>query len=243
MVVVPSFLGMWGRQLRRTAESATPYQHAIKELRIDAGSAEVSVGTGPDGQARVHERLIWALRKPVVKESLQGDVLTVSARCPGAGRFYYGWECGAEITVQVPAGVRVSAASGSGQITVRGVRGDLDLRTGSGEIRVAGSRGALRARVGSGTIHGTGLASPDARVTVGSGELDLRYAEPPRLVEVSATAGSLKLIVPEGARYRVEDWNGSGDAHLNQALVDGRSDRLISVRSGSGSTYLDYRDD
>ncbi|MBO2459236.1 DUF4097 family beta strand repeat-containing protein [Actinomadura violacea] len=243
VVVVPACLGMWGGELRRTAERAVPYHHAIKELRIDAGSAEVSVGTGPDGQARVHERLTWALRKPVVKETLQGDVLSVSARCPGAGAFYYGLECGAEINVQVPPGVRVSAASGSGQITVRGVQGDLDLRAGSGEIRVVGSRGALRARVGSGTIRGTALASPEARVTVGSGELDLRYAEPPRLVDVSAAAGSLKVIVPAGSRYRVQDWNGSGDAHLNQALVDGRSDRLISFRSGSGSTYLDYRDD
>jgi Putative adhesin len=242
VVVIPACLGLGGRAMRRTAEYVTPYHHAIKELRIEAGSAEVSIGTGPAGRARVFKRLHWALRKPVVRESLHGDVLYITSRCSGVGGLSYGWECGADIDVQVPAGVRVSAASGSGTINVRGVQGDLDLRTGSGQISVAGSRGALRARVGSGTIRGTGLASPDTQVNVSSGELDLRYAEPPRTVDVSADAGSVKIIVPAGSHYRVQGWTGSGDTHLNHALVDDRSDRLISVRSGSGSAYVDYRD-
>ncbi|MWA00143.1 hypothetical protein F8568_007095 [Actinomadura sp. LD22] len=243
IVVVPLCLGLGGRAMRRTVEHITPYRHSIKELRVEAGSAEVSIGTGPDGQARVYKRLKWVLRRPVVTESLHGDVLSIAARCPGAAPLYGDWECGADIDVQVPAGVRVSAASDSGKITVRGVNGDLDLRTGSGEISVAGSRGALRARAGSGTIRGTGLASSGTRANVGSGELDLRYAEPPRTVDVSAGAGSVKIIVPAGSHYRIQGWTGSGDTHLNPALADERSDRLISVRSGSGSSYVDYRDD
>ncbi|WP_433150484.1 DUF4097 family beta strand repeat-containing protein [Actinomadura nitritigenes] len=242
VVVVPVCLAMGGRAMRRTAEYVTPYHHAIKELRVEAGSAEVSIGTGADGRARVFKRLKWVLRKPVVTESLHGDVLAIAVRCPGAASLYGGWECGADIDVQVPAGVRVSAASGSGEITVRGVNGDLDLRTGSGEISVVGSHGALRARVGSGTIRGTRLASADTEAVVGAGELDLRYAEPPRTVDVSADAGSVKIIVPAGSHYRVQGWTGSGDTHLNRALVDDRSDRSISVRSGSGSSYLDYYD-
>jgi hypothetical protein len=243
VVIVPFCLAMGGRAMRRTAEYVTPYHHAIKELRVEAGSAEVSVGTGPVDRARVFKRLRWVLRKPVVTESLHGDVLSIASRCPGTGRLYGGWECGAEIDVQVPAGVRVSAASGSGEITVRGVNGDLDLRTGSGDISVVGSRGALRARVGSGMIRGTRLGSADTEAVVGAGDLDLRYAEPPRTVDVSADAGSVKIIVPAGSHYRVQGWTGAGDTHLNRALADDRSDRLISIRSGSGSSYLDYYDD
>ncbi|GAA2126256.1 DUF4097 family beta strand repeat-containing protein [Actinomadura napierensis] len=242
-VVAPVCLAVWGRDMRRTAEHVTPYHQAIKELRLDTGSSEVSIGTGPDGQARVYKRLSWAVRKPVVRESLKDGVLSIASECPRALSVYGGWECGADIDVRVPAGVRVAAVSGSGEITVRGITGDLDLRTGSGEIRVADVRGALRARVGSGTIRGTGLASPEARVDVAAGELDLRYAEPPRLVDVTAGAGSVKIIVPAGSQYRVQGWTGSGDTHLNPALVDDRSDRLISVRSGSGASYVDYRDD
>ncbi|MFB4301958.1 DUF4097 family beta strand repeat-containing protein [Actinomadura sp. NTSP31] len=243
VVVAPVGLVAWGREMRRTAEYATPYHQAIRELRLDAGSSEVSVGTGPDGQARVYERLRWVLRKPVVTESVKDGVLSIVSRCPRSAGLYNGWECGADIDVRVPAGVRVAAESRSGEITVRGIAGDLDLRTGSGEIQVADARGALRARAGSGTIRGTGLASPEARVDVGAGEIDLRYAEPPRLVDVTAGAGSLKIIVPAGSQYRVQGWTGSGDTHLNRALVDDRSGRLISVRSGSGTSYVDYRDD
>ncbi|MDL4815891.1 hypothetical protein [Actinomadura opuntiae] len=243
VMVAPVCLVTWGRAMRRTAEYATPYHQAITELRLDAGSSEVSVGTGPDGQARVYKRLSWVLHKPVVTETVKDGVLSIVSRCPRSMGLYDEWECGADIDVRVPAGVRVSARSGSGEITVRGIAGALDLRTGSGEIGVADARGALRARVGSGTIRGTGLASPETRVDVGAGELDLRYTEPPRLVDLTSGAGSVKVIVPAGSHYRVQGWTGSGGTHLNPALVDDRSDRLISVRSGSGASYVDYRDD
>jgi hypothetical protein len=243
VLVGPVLLAVWGREMRRTAESVTPYHDAVKELRLQTGSSEVSVGTGPDGSARVYKRLKWALRKPVVKESLEDGVLSITSSCPRTLGYDEGWECSTDIDVQVPAGVRVTAESGSGQITVRGVTGDLDLRTGSGEIRLADTRGRLTARAGSGTIRGTGLSAPNTRVEVGTGELDLRYAEPPWRVDASAGSGSVKILVPAGSRYRVQGWTGSGHTHLGRALVDEHSDRLISVRSGSGSSYVDYRDD
>ncbi|MGH3241694.1 MAG: DUF4097 family beta strand repeat-containing protein, partial [Spirillospora sp.] len=125
----------------------------------------------------------------------------------------------------------------------RELSGDLDLRTGSGEIRVADVRGPLRLRARSGKVVGTGLASRRVRAEVSSGLLDLRFAEPPDALEATASSGTLKMIVPPGSAYQVVGWTGSGSAHLNKALVDDASPRRISVRSGSGATYLDYRDD
>jgi hypothetical protein len=241
VVVAPAGLMAFGRAVRRTSTSVTPYRHAIKELRLDVGDAEVSVGPGPDGEARVYKDLRWGLSEPEVTESLVDDMLFVTFRCRGSDRF--GAECGADIDVQVPVGVRVSAVSRSGRIDVRGLTGDLDLRTGSGEINVTGARGRLRLLARSGAVTGRNLASEKTEAGVTSGMLDLRYAEPPDTVDATARSGTAKIIVPPGSRYRVAGWTGSGTAHLNKALVDDRSARRISVHSGSGSTYLDYRDD
>ena len=61
-------------------------------------------------------------------------------------------------------------------------------------------------------------------------------------MDASAGSGTVKIIVPPGSRYRVAGWTGAGNAHLNPAVYDDRSPRRISVRSGSGGTYIDYRD-
>jgi hypothetical protein len=240
VVVAPALLAALGRAVRQTSASVTPYHHVIRELRLDMDGAAVSVGPGPDGEARVYKTLRWSLDRPGVTETLVDDVLFVTFRCGGTDVL---GGCGADIDVQVPAGTRVSAVSGSGEITVRGLTGDLDLRTGSGEISVAGSRGRLRLLARSGAITGTGLASPKTSARVSSGSLDLRYTEPPGAVDASAGSGTAKIIVPPGSRYRVRAATGSGSTHLNPAVADEDAAGSISVRSGSGSTYLDYRDD
>ncbi|MEU8124561.1 hypothetical protein AB0C21_38120 [Spirillospora sp. NPDC049024] len=243
VVVAPAGAGLTGffRAAERTSTSMTPYRQPVREVRLDVDDAEVSVWPGSDGGARVYKDLRWGLTRPEFTESLVDGVLFVTFRCQGPERLGAG--CRADIDVQVPAGARVSAVAGSGRIDVRGITGDLDLRTGSGEIAVAGARGGLRLLARSGTITGRALASPNTQADVSSGTLDLRYAEPPDSVDASARSGTVKIIVPAGSRYRVAGWRGAGDVHLNPALYDDRSPRRISVRSGSGGTYLDYRDD
>lgn len=240
-VVTPTGLLAFGRVVQRTSTSMTPYRHVIREVRLDVSSAEVSIGPGSDGEARVYKDLRWGPNKPELTESLVDDILFVTFRCSGPD--WPGAECGADIDVQIPAGARVSAVSGSGRIGVRGVAGDLDLRTGSGEIDVTGARGRLRLLARSGQIRGRALASPKTQADVSSGTLDLRYTEPPGAVDASAGSGTVKIIVPPGSRYRIAGWTGAGNAHLNPAVYDDRSARRISVRSGSGETYVDYRDD
>ncbi|WP_067458655.1 hypothetical protein [Actinomadura macra] len=242
VAVAPAGLWVLGRAIRQTSTSVTPYRYAIKDVRLDMGDAQVSVGPGPEGEARVFKDLKWALHKPTVSESLVDDVLYVTFRCDDSPSLYTGLECGGDIDVQVPPGARVSAVSGSGEISVRGLTGDLDLRTGTGEITVADTRGRLRLQAGSGTLKGSGLAAPKTLARVDSGELDLRYAEPPAYVEATAGGGTVKLIVPPGSHYRVPGWSGAGSSHLNPALVDDRSANLIVAHSREGATYVDYRD-
>ncbi|WP_131738989.1 DUF4097 family beta strand repeat-containing protein [Actinomadura roseirufa] len=242
-MVEPMAVWAGGRTMRQTSHRTTPYRHAIKEVRLDLGDAEASVGPGPAGEASVQQRLTWAVGKPVVEQALVGDVLRVRFRCRNKSTLYGAFECGANIDLQVPPDARVTAVTSSGQLTVRGITGDLDLRTSSGKITLADTRGALRARARSGTIKGTGLAAPTTKAEVSSGDVDLRYTTPPDQVEAAADSGQVKVIVPRGSRFNVLSRNGSGSSHINDAVVDQRSAQTISVRSNSGSTHVDYDDD
>ncbi|WP_242906157.1 DUF4097 family beta strand repeat-containing protein [Actinomadura terrae] len=225
---------------RQTSTETTPYRHAIKDVRLDMGDARVTVSAGPEGEGTVYKKLTWAPTKPTVHESLKNGVLYITFRCNSTVRIYGGLECGGDIDVRVPRGVRVSAVSESGQIDVRGLTGDLDLRTGSGEITVADVQGRLRLKANSGTVRGTGLTASMTQAQVGSGELDLRYTEPPDTVDAAVGSGSAKIIVPPGSHYRLL---GPAPSHLGQAILDDRSTQVISLRGGSGHTYLDDKDD
>ncbi|MUN35941.1 DUF4097 family beta strand repeat-containing protein [Actinomadura litoris] len=240
LMVAPIGFRVAAHAFRRTTTETTPYHLAIKDVRLDMGDARVTVGAGPEGEGRVHKRLTWAPTKPTVNESLVDGVLYITFRCNSTVRIYGGLECGGDIDVRVPRAARVSAVSESGQINVRGLTGDLDLRTGSGEIAVADARGRLRLRANSGTVRGTGIAASKTQAEVGSGELNLRYAEPPDIVDAAVGSGSARIIVPPGSHYRLV---GPMPSHLGQAVVDDRSTRVISLRGGSGRTYLDYRDE
>lgn len=120
---------------------------------------------------------------------------------PGPVVALVGRECGADVDVRVPPGVRVSAVTGAGHIAVRGVTGDLDLRTGSGGVQVADVRGRLRLQARSGAITATGLASPKVVAEASSGSLELRFAEPPDVVTAAVRSGSARVIVPPGSQY------------------------------------------
>lgn len=242
VLVVPTCLQLFGQAIKRSESSSRTFRQPIDEVRLDVGDASVALGPGRAGEATVHQRLSWALSKPTVDVGVVGRSLVVEFSCDGRSELFASEECGADLDLRVPPGVRVWATSGSGEVQVRGLTGELDLRAGSGDVRLAHVSGRLSVRVGSGQVKGTGITSPKVSGRVRSGELDLAFAEPPRSVGVEAGSGSLRLGLPRGSSYRVLGWTGAGSSHMNKALVDDQASSVLSLRSGSGSTWVDYAD-
>lgn len=102
----------------------------------------------------------------------------------------------------------------SGQVTLQGVSGPLDVRTSSGSVR------AER------------LRSETVAVEVSSGDVWLSFAAAPRRVNVEASSGDVDVELPDD-RYRVITDTSSGEERVNIA-VDPSSDRVVELRTSSG---------
>lgn len=104
----------------------------------------------------------------------------------------------------VPAQTRVVAITREGAVTVRGFRGNVEVRGGSGEVDVELDGGSARLQTGSGRVQLRGLYRT-AIVRTGSGRIDL-VTPPPGLaldVELHSRSGELFVDLQGGQNLDV----------------------------------------
>ena len=213
------------------------------------------------------ERTVVELRGPtlVVTTPRQGGIFELGV-LGGRGR----QREAIDITVRVPSGtaVKVSGvaaditvngrsgstdiASGSSQITLEQVDGDLRLRYGSGTARVTGVTGSVQARSGSGDAYygeiGGSLTSAcgsgdlevtavrgSVRTRAGSGAATLAAAYGD--VDLASGCGRLAIGLPAGRTARLDVTTGSGrvDSELPVEDAPAASGSAITVRARTGS--------
>lgn len=112
------------------------------------------------------------------------------------------------VSVQAPVGSHVAAKSGSGDLTVSGAAGRLELHTGSGRISADQAAAAAKVDTGSGVVR-LGPMAAGVRAKTGSGD-----------VEISAIGGVSTVVT------------GSGDVWLGGVGAD------VLVRTGSGNLTI-----
>lgn len=112
------------------------------------------------------------------------------------------------VSVQAPVGSQVAAKSGSGDLSVTGPAGRLELNTGSGRISTDQAAAPAKVDTGSGVVR-LGPMAAGVRVKTGSGD-----------VEVASVGGASTVIT------------GSGDVWLGTVSDD------ALVRTGSGNLTI-----
>ncbi|MFC6084656.1 DUF4097 family beta strand repeat-containing protein [Sphaerisporangium aureirubrum] len=186
---------------------------SVTALDVEAGSgAIVVVGSSRTG-VRVTETLHWKGDRPAAAHPVDGGTLRLSYECKGDD-----WACGVDYRVEVPEGMRVRVKTGSGDITLRAIGGDLDAFTGSGEI------------------DANQLAGKRAIAETGSGDVELRFAGVPDDVQVSTGSGTGVVRVPSGS-YQVTANTGSGDRTVDVSTDDVSPHRIV-VKTGSGDAKV-----
>jgi len=148
----------------------------------------------------------------------------------------------------VPAQTDLRSHTGSGNQTVDGVHGPLDVSTGSGGLKVYNISDAVRADTGSGDIEithvkgfvraKTGSGSIEAtdigggfEADTGSGHIRLEQTAP-GAVRASTGSGRLEL---RGVNGSLEAKAGSGTIR-----ADGNPSGAWTVHTGSGSVQLKF---
>ena len=206
-------------------------------LELTTGSGEVVVKTGGSNQVVVHGRVRsnneWfngnadslvhsVASNPPIEQN--GSSIRIGYNLPEEAKHHI--SISYEITV--PADTTLQAGSGSGEISVQGVRAPVKLHTGSGDIRIQDLGPQSSVNTGSGSIHAESVAAPFSAGT-GSGDIqaDLTGSGD---VDVHTGSGSIRLRgVKGGLRART----GSGGIDS-----DGEVKGPWQLHSGSGSIRM-----
>lgn len=148
--------------------------------------------------------------------------------------------------ITVPAETQVRAHSGSGNQSVEGIRGPVEVDAGSGGLKVSGIgdyvhagtgsgdididhvKGSVRARTGSGSIRATGVGG-GFEADTGSGQITLEQTAP-GAVRAETGSGGVEL---HGVRGSLEAKAGSGSIR-----AEGSPTGAWSVHTGSGTVQL-----
>ena len=157
------------------------------------------------------------------------------------------------VTVWAPAGSRVTARTGAGDVTLDGragratvrtgagtartgdVDGDADVTTGSGEVVVGAVAGRARIRTGSGAVRVAALRGT-TDVKAGSGDVTLGEVA----ADVGVRTGTGAVQVADARAGRVELTTGSGGLRIGvHAGVTAELD--LSSGSGQARSELEVR--
>ncbi|MFI7032680.1 DUF4097 family beta strand repeat-containing protein [Microbispora rosea] len=179
----------------------------VIDARTDSGDVVVSEGdrTG----VHVTETLHWRGDKPANGHSVDGDTLTLAYKCGN---------CSVDYKVEVPRGLDMKIDTGSGDVTLRDLSGQVNASTGSGDV------------------DARGLAATQVNTRTGSGDITLRFSAVPTQVQAVTGSGDSRLWVPNGA-YNVNASTGSGDRTV-EVTHDASAPHTITVRTGSGDAEV-----
>jgi Putative adhesin len=200
-------------------------------LQLDTGSGDVTIeaGSGPPRVEAVTRRGLFGSPAVRVVRGAHGRI-AVDAPCRFPSSVL---SCSTTLRVVVPPGTAVRATSGSGNVTVRGLRGDLVAGTASGDIELEGvGGGTVRADTGSGSITATAVTGRRLQAKTGSGDIDVSATSAPDDAVMQTGSGDVSLTVPDEV-YDVRADTGSGDKQVG-VRTDPASPRHLQVRTGSG---------
>jgi DUF4097 and DUF4098 domain-containing protein YvlB len=131
-----------------------------------------------------------------------------------------------EITVPVDTTIRTRG--GSGDQTIEGTKGNVDLQSGSGDLKLSQLTGEIRLQTGSGDVRAHEIAGA-LRGSAGSGEIEVEEIGSGDIV-LHTGSGNIKARGVQGS-FRGE--TGSGDI-----TAEGAQSGPWEIRTGSGNVHV-----
>jgi DUF4097 and DUF4098 domain-containing protein YvlB len=204
------------------------------DLEVLSRSGDVTIRNGAAGTVSIHGKihvgsgwLFGADRKADVQEIQNNPPVRQNGNSIRIDYINYN-NISIDYEITVPEETAVRSHTGSGDQSLEGVRGRVDLESGSGDLKLARLTGEMRFSTGSGNIRGREISGP-ARVKAGSGDIEI---EETGEGDIDIRTGSGNITV-KGINGGFHAEAGSGDIH-----GDGAPKNLWSIRTGSGNVGL-----
>jgi len=188
-------------------------KNVIGDVRIEltGGSTASVTGTKRAGRHGDPEDV-------VVRQVQTGEGVTICVVYPGQGNDgdcdqRGGWnddrgqrnDTRVDFVVRLPAGVLLTAATVSGDVTGRGLRSSVEVRSVSGDVRLAGVEGtAVEATTVSGDVELSGIQATDVVGETVSGDVEYRgVVRPKGNYEFKTLSGDVVMEIPPAAGAEV----------------------------------------
>src|SRR5579859_581605 len=130
--------------------------------------------------------------------------------------------------ITVPDATTVRTRSGSGDQTIEGTHGNVDVQTGSGDLKLARLAGEIHLQTGSGNVRAHEIAGA-VRGNTGSGDVQIEENGPGD-VDLHTGSGNIEARGVQGT-FRGEA--GSGDI-----TAEGTQSGSWDIRTGSGNVRV-----
>jgi hypothetical protein len=199
----------------------TTINRHIERVVVRAGTGNVHLEGTEAPRVTVREKLQWLWRRPVVRTSLSGATLFVSARCSDTGPVN---RCKADLDLAIPFDADVVVQGDSGDISAERLAGHLRLTTDSGDV------------------SGRDLNPISVRATTDAGNVDLDFTTDPVAISANSDSGDVDVTVPAGGEYRVDATTDAGDVKVEGILRNDRARRSISATASAGNVTVRGRE-
>jgi beta-lactamase regulating signal transducer with metallopeptidase domain len=205
------------------------------QLEVSTGSGNIHITHGSGNQIHIHGRIHVKhgdseeqARKiaadPPIEQS--GDTIRVGQR-------HENWRgISIDYQIEAPAGTRLTANSGSGDIDDEGVGENAKLETGAGNISATSLEGAFIVKTGSGNIVAKQTGQGDVVAETGSGDIELKDIH--GSFRGHTGSGNIKASGTPSASWALE--SGSGDIEL----WTGNAPLTLDASTGSGSVTSEH---
>lgn len=114
------------------------------------------------------------------------------------------------------------------------------LRSSAGDVDVSDLSGRANLNSSAGNVVARDLHSTEVDATSSAGDVELRFAGAPQMIEADSSAGDVNLRLPNGAEvYQVNASASAGDV-TTDVRTDPSSDRRLELRSSAGDVTVVY---
>lgn len=207
----------------------------LNELVLKNSVGDVRISASKDGKAYVKANKIkWGKGCSLTMEKKDKQLVATLDQSIR----YFSKDCKIEFDIQVPRNIDLTVRLASGDCSISGIKGKVDLTVGSGNLTSDGEIHSFKAKAGSGTIQTSGLTG-DADIETGSGNVSLTYTTAPQKgsIDVISGSGNIAMAFPEGLNAKVKFVSGSGQLKNEFSSVDDAPFK-ITARTGSGDLTI-----
>jgi hypothetical protein len=203
------------------------------DLEVQTHSGDIIVRSGPAGSVSIRGKIFVGDRW--LMGNRHTDVSDIEQHPPlrqDGNSIHIDYVTAHDISVDyeitVPIDTTIRSHSGSGDQTIEGTHGNVDLQSGSGDVKLSRLTGEIRLQTGSGDVRAREIAGP-VRGGAGSGDIEVEETGSGD-IDLHTGSGNITARGIQGA-FRAEA--GSGDV-----TAEGTQTGAWEIRTGSGNVHV-----